>query len=111
MESRSSSQPSSKSAVDGACSNSRRRRILRHWGQPGNGRREPRLRSHDTRSNYWKDAVLMRTKNNGSAYVMVILSVLVSYFSYQWWFNPQRAIKRQLSNLAAALSAPPDGGG
>jgi hypothetical protein len=53
----------------------------------------------------------MRMKNNGSAYVVVVLSVLVSYFTYQWWFNPQRAIKRQLSNLAAALSAPPDGGG
>jgi hypothetical protein len=53
----------------------------------------------------------MAMKNNGSAYVVVVLSVLVSYFTYQWWFNPQRAIKRQLSNLAAALSAPPDGGG
>ena len=53
----------------------------------------------------------MRIKNNGSVYVAVVLAVLVGYFTYQRWFNPQRAIKRQLSNLAAALSAPPEGRG
>ena len=53
----------------------------------------------------------MKIKTNGSAYVAVVLAVLAGYFTYQWWFNPQRAIKRQLSNLAAALSAPPAGRG
>jgi hypothetical protein len=53
----------------------------------------------------------MKIKTNGSVYVAVVLAVLAGYFTYQWWFNPQRAIKRQLSNLAAALSAPPAGRG
>lgn len=51
----------------------------------------------------------MKTKPSGSIYVAVVLVVLTGYFTYQWWFNPHRAIKRQLGNLAAALSAPPDG--
>ena len=42
-------------------------------------------------------------------YVSVVLAVLVGYFTYQWWFNPSRAIKWQLGELAAALSAPADG--
>ena len=50
-------------------------------------------------------------KTNGSAYVAVVVAVLAGYFTYLWWFNPQRAIKRQLGNLAAALSAPPDARG
>src|SRR5204862_6717704 len=50
-------------------------------------------------------------KTNGSVYVAIVLAVLAGYFTYQWWFNPQRAIKRQLSGLAAALSAPADGRG
>ena len=41
----------------------------------------------------------------------VVLAVLAGYFTYQWWFNPQRAIKRQLSGLAATLSAQPEGRG
>jgi hypothetical protein len=53
----------------------------------------------------------MKMKAGGSVYVAVVLSVLAGYFIYQWWFNPQRAIKRQLSGLAAALSAPADGRG
>ena len=53
----------------------------------------------------------MKTKSNGSIYVVVVFAVLAGYFTYQWWFNPQRAIKRQLGNLAAALSAPPAGRG
>ena len=45
---------------------------------------------------------------NGSVYVTVVLAVLAGYFTYQWWFNPSRAIKRQLGELAAILSVPPD---
>ena len=48
-------------------------------------------------------------KANGSIYVSVVLAALVAYFSYQWWFNPQRAIKRQLGELAATLSVPAEG--
>ena len=48
-------------------------------------------------------------KHSGSAYVSIVLVVLVGYFSYQWWFNPRRAIKRQLGELAATLSLPPSG--
>jgi hypothetical protein len=48
-------------------------------------------------------------KAHGSVYVTVVLALLVGYFSYQWWFNPRRAIKRQLGELAATLSVPPDG--
>jgi hypothetical protein len=50
----------------------------------------------------------MRIKANGSIYVTLVVAVLAGYFTYQWWFNPNRAIKRQLGNLAAALSAPAD---
>jgi hypothetical protein len=32
--------------------------------------------------------------------------VLVGYFTYQWWFNPSRAVKRRLGEIAAALSIP-----
>jgi hypothetical protein len=49
-------------------------------------------------------------KSNGSVYVAIVLGVLGGYFTYQWWFNPQRAIKRQLGNLAADLSVRPDSG-
>jgi hypothetical protein len=47
-------------------------------------------------------------KSNGSIYVAVVLAVLAGYFTYQWWFNPSRAIKRQLGELAATLSVPAD---
>lgn len=47
-------------------------------------------------------------KSNGSVYVAVVLAVLAGYFTYQWWFNPSRAIKRQLGELAATLSVPGD---
>jgi hypothetical protein len=40
-------------------------------------------------------------KSNGSVYVAVVLAVLAGYFTYQWWFNPRRTIKRQLGELAA----------
>jgi len=50
----------------------------------------------------------MRIKSNGSVYVAVVVAVLAGYFTYQWWFNPRRAIKRQLGELAATLSVPAD---
>lgn len=50
-------------------------------------------------------------KKNGSIYVSIVLSLLVAYFAYQWWFNPRRAIKRQLGELAATLSVPADSRG
>lgn len=42
---------------------------------------------------------------NGSKYVVAIFAILAAYFVYQWWFNDNRIIKRQLGELAAALSA------
>jgi hypothetical protein len=45
-------------------------------------------------------------RSNGSTYVAVVFALLIAYFSYQWWFNPHRAIKRRLGELAAALSVP-----
>jgi hypothetical protein len=46
-------------------------------------------------------------KANGSVYVAAVFAVLVGYFTYQWWFNPSRAVKRRLGEIAAALSIPP----
>lgn len=46
-------------------------------------------------------------QSNGSKYVALVVVVLTSYFTYQWWFNPRRAIARRLANLAASLSIPP----
>lgn len=45
-------------------------------------------------------------KTNGSVYVSVVFAVLIGYFSYQWWFNPNRIVKRRLGELAATLSVP-----
>jgi len=45
-------------------------------------------------------------KTNGSAVVALIAAVLIGYFTYQWWFNPSRAVKRRLGEVAAALSVP-----
>jgi hypothetical protein len=45
-------------------------------------------------------------KSNGSAYVSVVIAALVGYFTYQWWFNPARAIKLRLGQVAAVLSVP-----
>jgi hypothetical protein len=53
----------------------------------------------------------MPIKSSGSVYVAVVAAVLAGYFTYQWWFNPYRAIKRQLGELAATLSAPADSRG
>jgi len=41
-------------------------------------------------------------------YVAVVVAVLAGYFTYQWWFNPRRVIKRELGELAATLSVPAD---
>jgi len=49
-------------------------------------------------------------KSNGSIVVSLVVALLVGYFSYQWWFNPRRAVKRQLGELAATLSVPSGGG-
>jgi len=45
-------------------------------------------------------------KSNGSIYVSVVFALLVGYFSYQWWFNQNRVVKRRLGELAATLSVP-----
>ena len=45
-------------------------------------------------------------KSNGSIYVVVVFAALVGYFGYQWWFNPARAVKQRLGQVAGALSAP-----
>jgi hypothetical protein len=47
-------------------------------------------------------------KSNGSVYVAVVFAALIGYFSYQWWLNPSRAVKRRLGEVAEALSIPPD---
>jgi hypothetical protein len=47
-------------------------------------------------------------KSNGSAYVAIVFAALVGYFTYQWWFNPARAVKQRLGEVAAALSVPDD---
>jgi hypothetical protein len=45
-------------------------------------------------------------KSNGSVYVAVVVAALFGYFGYQWWFNPARAVKQRLGEVAAALSVP-----
>jgi hypothetical protein len=45
-------------------------------------------------------------KSNGSIYVAAMFAILAFYFSYQFWFNPARAVKRQLGEVAAVLSVP-----
>jgi len=45
-------------------------------------------------------------KSSGSLYVGAIFALLAAYFSYQWWLNPSRAVKRQMGEIAAALSVP-----
>src|SRR2546423_32172 len=45
-------------------------------------------------------------KSNGSVYVALVLAALAAYFTYQWWFNPARAIKQRLGEVAAALAIP-----
>ena len=45
-------------------------------------------------------------RRGGSVYVAVVFALLFGYFSYQWWFNPSRAVKRRLGEVAATLSMP-----
>ena len=45
-------------------------------------------------------------KSNGSVYVAAVFALLIGYFSYQWWFNQNRVVKRRLGELAATLSVP-----
>ena len=47
-------------------------------------------------------------KSNGSVYVAVVFAALLGYFGYQWWFNPARAVKQRLGQVAGALSVPVD---
>jgi SnoaL-like domain len=44
--------------------------------------------------------------SNGSKYVTVVFALLAAYFSYQWWFNQNRIVKRRLGELAETLSVP-----
>jgi hypothetical protein len=37
---------------------------------------------------------------------VVVFAALVGYFGYQWWFNPARAVKQRLGQVAGALSVP-----
>src|SRR4051812_4278780 len=50
----------------------------------------------------------MPMKQNGSVYVAIVFVALFGYFGYQWWFNPSRAVKQRLGEVAAVLSVPPD---
>ena len=45
-------------------------------------------------------------KSQGSLYVAVVFAALFFYFGYQWWFNPARAVKLRLGEVAGALSIP-----
>jgi hypothetical protein len=51
------------------------------------------------------------SRSNGSLVVAAVVAVLAGYFAYQGWFNPRRAIQRQLGELAATLSVPADRNG
>lgn len=42
----------------------------------------------------------------GSTYVLAVFVALFGYFGYQWWFNPARAVKQRLGEIAGALSIP-----
>jgi hypothetical protein len=35
-----------------------------------------------------------------------VFAALIGYFGYQWWFNPARAAKQRLGEVAFALSVP-----
>jgi hypothetical protein len=45
-------------------------------------------------------------KSNGSVYVAIVFAALIGYFGYQWWFNPARAAKQRLGEVAFTLSVP-----
>ena len=43
---------------------------------------------------------------HGSVYVAIVVAALGGYFIYQAWFNPSRAVKRRLGEIAGVLSVP-----
>jgi|SRR5581483_33418 len=45
-------------------------------------------------------------KSNGTIVAAVCFAALAAFFTYQWWFNPTRAVQRRLNDIAAALSIP-----
>jgi hypothetical protein len=45
-------------------------------------------------------------KAQGSAYVAIVFAALIGYFGYQWWYNPARAVKQRLGEIAGLLSIP-----
>jgi hypothetical protein len=45
-------------------------------------------------------------KKSGTVYVALVFALLIFYLGYQWWFNPSRALKRQMGEVAAVLSVP-----
>jgi len=45
-------------------------------------------------------------RSNGSVYVAVVFAALFGYFGYQWWYNPSRAVKQRLGQVAGVLSVP-----
>ncbi len=47
-------------------------------------------------------------KSQGSIYVAIVFASLVGYFTYQWWFNPTRDVKRRLGDVAESLSVTPN---
>ena len=42
----------------------------------------------------------------GTVYVGIVIAALAGYFVYQGWFNPTRAVKRRLGEIAGVLSIP-----
>jgi hypothetical protein len=44
--------------------------------------------------------------SKGTTYVAIVVAALATYFVYQTWFNPSRAVKRRLGEIAAVLSIP-----
>jgi hypothetical protein len=42
---------------------------------------------------------------HGSIYVVVVFLAIAGYITYQWWYNPTRAVQRRLGELATALSS------
>ena len=42
----------------------------------------------------------------GTLYVAIVIAALATYFVYQTWFNPSRAVKRRLGQMAGVLSVP-----
>ena len=91
-----------RSSASAPCSASRRSTTTRSWwcgSRPSVRRRcAPSTRAWNPRND----------ETNGSVYVSVVFALLIGYFGYQWWYNPARAVKRRLGELAAALSVSAD---